>query len=115
MFRLAPRYLSSLRQFLDEQLKATRIRPSSSHIASGTWMVPKKDLNAMPRVVHDYRELNASTIKDHTPLPRQDNIIEDMARARIRGIDLPLAYGQLLMEEDDIHKTPFKTPFGMFE
>jgi hypothetical protein len=116
MFRLPPRYLSSLRQFLDEQLNAKRIRLSSSHIASGTWMVPKKDPNAMPRVVHDYRELNANTIKDHTPLPRQDNIIEDMARARIRGkIDLPLAYGQLLMEEDDIHKTAFKTPFGMFE
>ena len=79
-------------------------------------MVPKKDPNAMPRVVHDYRELNANTIKDHTPLPRQDNIIEDMARAQIRGkIDLPLAYGQLLMEENDIHKTAFKTPFGMFE
>ena len=47
----------------------------------------------MPRVVHDYRELNASIIKDYTPLPRQDYIIEDIARARIRGkIDLPLAY-----------------------
>jgi hypothetical protein len=47
----------------------------------------------MPRVVHDYRELNANTIKDYTSLSRQDNIIEDMARARIRGkIDLLLTY-----------------------
>jgi hypothetical protein len=79
-------------------------------------MIPKKDPTAMPRVVHDYRELNANTIKDHTPLPRQDDIIEEMGRAQIRGkIDLPLAYGQLLMDENDIHRTAFKTPFGMFE
>jgi len=47
----------------------------------------------MLRVVYNYRELNASTIKDYISLSRQDYIIEDIARARIRGkIDLPLAY-----------------------
>jgi Reverse transcriptase (RNA-dependent DNA polymerase)/RNase H-like domain found in reverse transcriptase/Integrase zinc binding domain/Chromo (CHRromatin Organisation MOdifier) domain/Integrase core domain len=103
-------------EFIEENLAAGRIRPSSSHIASGTWMIPKKDPTAVPRVVHDYRKLNDDTIKDHTPLPRQDEIIELLAKAKIRGkIDLVNAYYQIFMEATDIHKTAFKTPFGLYE
>ena len=87
------RYWSKLKEFIEIHLKAGRIRPSSSHIASGTIMVPKEtDPDGMPRVVHDYRALNAETVKDHTPLTRQEDIIESMARAVIRGkIDLVCA------------------------
>jgi RNase H-like domain found in reverse transcriptase/Reverse transcriptase (RNA-dependent DNA polymerase)/Integrase zinc binding domain/Chromo (CHRromatin Organisation MOdifier) domain/Retroviral aspartyl protease/Zinc knuckle len=116
MFRLPNRYWPQMRDFLDEHLAAGRIRPSSSHIASGTWMIPKDDPIDMPRVVHDYRALNAKTVKDHTPLTRQDDIIEKLARGKIRGkIDLICAYYQILMEAADVHKTAFKTPFGTFE
>jgi len=43
-----------MKEFVDEHEKAGRIRRSSSHIAAGTWMIPKDDPTAMPRVVHDY-------------------------------------------------------------
>ena len=116
MFRLPTRYWSKMMEFLEEHLKAGRIRPSSSHIASGTWMIPKEDPNVMPRVVHDYRAVNGNTVKDHTPLTRQDDIIEKLANAVVRGkIDLICAYYQILMEEADIHKIAFKTPFGLYE
>ena len=116
MFRLPTRYWPLMRDFLDEHLEASRIRRSSSHITSGTWMIPKDDPSAMPRVVHDYRAINAKTLKDHTPLTRQDDIIERLALAKIRGkIDLICAYYQILMEVCDIHKTAFKTPFGIYE
>ena len=116
MFRLPTRYWPQMIEFLDEHLKAGRIRRSSSHIASGTWMIPKGDPTAMPRVVHDYRTLNSKTIKDHTPLTRQDDIIERLANGKVRGkIDLICAYYQILMETSDIHKTAFKTPFGTYE
>jgi len=46
-------------------------------------MIPKDDPASMPRVVHDYRSLNSKTIKDHTPLTRQDDIIERLAMAKI--------------------------------
>ena len=116
-YRIPTRYWSKLKEFIDMHLKAGRIRPSSSHIASGTIIVPKPtDPDGMPRVVHDYRALNAETVKDHTPLPRQEDIIDCMARAVVRGkIDLVCAYYQILMEIADIHKTAFKTPFGMYE
>jgi len=86
-------------------------------MAAGTWMIPKaKDLTAMPRVVHDYRMLNENTVKDHTPLPRQDQILRRLGLAKILGfLDCPTAFYQMCMEEDSIHATAFKTPFGMFE
>ena len=116
MFRLATRFWPKMLEFINGHETAGRIRPSSSHIAAGTWMIPKEDPNVMPRVVHDYRAVNAKTVKDYTPLTRQDDIIESLARAKIRGkIDLVCAYYQILMEEADIHKTAFKTPFGTYE
>ena len=105
-----------MRDFLDEHLATGRIRRSSSHIASGTWMIPKDDPIDMPCVVHDYRTLNAKTIKDHTPLMHQDDIIKRLAKGKVRGkINLICAYYQILMEIADIHKTAFKTPFGTYE
>jgi hypothetical protein len=117
MYRTLTRYWDKLKEFIDLHLQAGRIRPSSSHIASETIVVPKaSDLEGMPRVGHDYRALNAVTIKDHTPLMRQEDILDCMARALVRGkIDLVCTYYQILMETADIHKTAFKTPFGMYE
>jgi len=103
-------------EFIEFHLSAGHIRPSSSHIASGTWMIPKQDTSVLPRVVHDYRALNANTVKDHTPLPRQDEIIELFAKGEVRGkIDLPNAFYTMPVHPDDIHKTAFKTPFGTYE
>jgi len=116
LMRVPTRYWPAMKRFIDTNLKARRIRPSSSHISAGTFMTPKKIPTADPRVVHDYRELNERTVKDHTPLPRQDEILELLVRAVVRGkIDLVNAYYQILMHPDDIHKTAFKTPFGLHE
>jgi hypothetical protein len=63
----------------------------SSSASSGTYrvMTPKTDVTDDSRVVHDYRALNENTIKDNTPLPRQDAILERMVWAFIRRkIDL---------------------------
>jgi len=110
------RYWPAMKRFVDTNLNAKRIRPSSSHISAGTLMTPKKDPTVDPRVVHDYRELNERTVKDHTPLPRQDEILELLVKAVVRGkIDLVNAYYQILMHSDDVHKTAFKTPFRLYE
>jgi len=57
------------------------IRPSKSSYVAGTWTIPKKDIRAIPQVVHDYCALNDNTVKDHTLLPRQDLILRQIARA----------------------------------
>jgi len=69
LFALTEKFLNSMIDFLEEHLIARHIRPSKSQFAAGTWMIPKKDPAAMPRVVHDYCALNENTVKDHIPLP----------------------------------------------
>jgi hypothetical protein len=86
-------------------------------MTTGTWMIPKpKDLIAMPCVVYDYRILNENTVKDHTPLPYQDQILYRLYQISLLGfLDYPIVFYQIYMEEDSIHITAFKTPFDIFE
>jgi Reverse transcriptase (RNA-dependent DNA polymerase) len=114
--RVPPKYHAAMKRFLMENVKAGHLRPSSSSTSSGTFMTPKSDPTVDPRVVHDYRALNENTIKDHTPLQRQDAILERMVRAFIWGkIDLKDTFYQIRIREGDIYKTAIKTPFGLFE
>ena len=116
VMRVPNKYLKAFKQWVDEHVKAGRLVPSKSHISSGTFLVPKKDPNAFPRVVHDYRALNENTVKDHTPLPRQEAILERAVNAKVRGkIDFISAYYQHLMFKLDRHKTAILTPWGLYE
>ena len=85
MMWIPNRYLKAFKQWLDEHVKAGRLVPSKSHISSATFLVPKKDPNTFPRVVHDYQQLNENTVKDHTPLPQQETILKHAANALIHG------------------------------
>ncbi len=63
-------------------------------------MVPKKSTDVDPCGVHDYRALNEKMVKDHTPSPRQDEILELLVRAVVRGkIDLVSAYYQSILSD----------------
>ena len=67
------------------------------------------------RTVVDGRQRNDNTIKDVTPLPDQDLIRLDVARARIRSkIDLSDAYEQIRIIPSDVPKTAFATIYGTF-
>jgi hypothetical protein len=116
LMRTPVRHYAMLKNFLDAEVAAGRLRLSASLIASGMFLVPKKDPNIMPRVVHDYRALNENTIKDQTPITHQDETLEAMARAKVRGkMDCVSSYSQIGMDPRDIHKTAFKTPWGLYE
>ena len=71
--------------------------------------------NGKLRTVVDARQRNDNTVKDVTPLPDQDTIRMDVARARYRSkIDLSDAYEQVRIELEDVWKTAFSTPYGTF-
>ena len=71
--------------------------------------------NMALRTVVDGRQRNENTIKDVTPLPDQDLIRLDVARANIRSkIDLSDAYEQICIIPEDVSKTAFTTIYGMF-
>ena len=70
--------------------------------------VKKKDVSM--RMCIDYRQLNKVTIKNRYPLPRIDDLFDQLRGARVFSkIDLRSGYYQLKVVEEDVQKTAFKT------
>ena len=64
----------------------------------------------------DYRQLNRVTIKNRYPLPRIDDLFDQLRGARVYSkIDLRTCYHQLRVRETNIPKTAFRTRYGHFE
>jgi hypothetical protein len=101
---------------IQQRLDSGFIRPSSSSFASPSFIVPKKDPNALPRWVCDYRQLNANTIPDNYPLPRIDEILADCGKGKIWStIDMTDSFFQTRIHPDNIHKIAITTPLGSYE
>ncbi|GKA82179.1 reverse transcriptase domain-containing protein [Tanacetum coccineum] len=103
---------------LSNQLKELQekgfIRPSHSLWGAPVLFVKKK-YDAM-RMCIDYRELNKLTIKNRYPLPRIDDLFDQLQGACcFSKIDLHSGYHQLRVREEDIPKTAFRTRYGHFE
>ncbi|GJT03407.1 putative reverse transcriptase domain-containing protein [Tanacetum coccineum] len=76
--------------------------------------VKKKDGSFRMRI--DYRELNKLTVKNQDPLPRIDNLFDQLQGSNVYSkIDLRSGYHQLRVREEDIPKTTFKTRYGHYE
>ncbi|GJW18246.1 putative reverse transcriptase domain-containing protein [Tanacetum coccineum] len=64
----------------------------------------------------DYQELNKLTIKNHYPLPKIDDLFDQLQGSSIYSkIDLRLGYHQLRVRDEDIPKTTFRTRYGHYE
>ncbi|GJV32124.1 putative reverse transcriptase domain-containing protein [Tanacetum coccineum] len=83
-------------------------------MGSASFVCQKKDGSF--HMCIDYRELNKLTIKNHYPLPRIDDLFDQLQGARyFSKIDLQSGYHQLRVHDDDISKTAFRTRYGHFE
>ncbi|KAJ9551981.1 hypothetical protein OSB04_016026 [Centaurea solstitialis] len=113
-YRLAPPELQELSDQLQELSGKGFIRPSSSPWGVPILFVKKND--GSHRMCIDYRGLNKVTIKNRYPLPRIDDLFDQLQGASwFSKIDLWSGYHQLRVKEADIHKTAFRTRYGHFE
>ncbi|GKD57044.1 putative reverse transcriptase domain-containing protein, partial [Tanacetum coccineum] len=111
---LAPSELEELSGQLKELQDKGFIRPSSSPWGAPVLFVKKKDGSF--RMCIDYRELNKLTVKNRYPLPRIDDLFDQLQGSQFFSkIDLRSGYHQLRVHEDDIPKTAFRTRYGHFE
>ncbi|KAG8503527.1 hypothetical protein CXB51_001531 [Gossypium anomalum] len=68
------------------------------------------------RLCIDYRQLNKVTIKNKYPLPRIDDLFDQLTGATVFAkIDLRSDNYQLQVKESDLPKTAFKTRYGHYE
>ncbi|KAI3784347.1 hypothetical protein L1987_43445 [Smallanthus sonchifolius] len=113
-YRLAPSEMQELSSQLQELLDKGFIRPSFSPWGAPVLFLKKKDGSF--RMCIDYRELNKLTIKNRYPLPRIDDLFDQLQGATcFSKIDLRSGYHQLRVHEEDIPKTAFRTRYGHYE
>ncbi|KAL0204551.1 hypothetical protein M9458_002569, partial [Cirrhinus mrigala] len=112
--KIPPSQWQDVRRLLMEMETAGVICPSKRPYASPVVVVTKKD--GSPRLCIDYRKLNSCSTRDAFPLPRIEEALEALGRAKyFSTLNLTSGYWQVEAAEQDKHKTAFSTPMGLFE
>nr|GFC80206.1 putative reverse transcriptase domain-containing protein [Tanacetum cinerariifolium] len=113
-YRLAPSELKELSEQQKELSEKGFIRLSSLPWGAPVLFVKKKDGSF--RMCIDYQELNKLTIKNKYPLPRIDDLFDQLQGSSVYSkIDLRSGYHQLRIREEDISITTFRTRYRHYE
>jgi len=117
-FRLTQAEREAITEYVKELLAAGLIEPSSSPWGAPVLFVPKKRGEGWKglRLCIDYRMLNKQTIRNSFPMPRIDDLVDQLGQAKVfSSLDLTSGYWQCLLSKSDRPKTAFRTPFGLFQ
>ncbi|GAU45204.1 hypothetical protein TSUD_139090 [Trifolium subterraneum] len=107
-YRMSASELNELKKRLEELLEKKFIRPSVSPWGAPVLLVKKKE--GSMRLCIDYRQLNKATIKNKYPLPRIDDLMDQLVGACVFSkIDLRSGYHQIRVKMEDVPKTAFRT------
>ena len=114
-YRQLPRNLySEVKNYINDLLVNGWIRESYSAYASPIVCVRKKD-NSL-RMCIDYRKLNNKTIPDAQPIPRIQDILDNLyGQEWFSTLDMSKAYHQGYVAEESRHLTAFSTPWALYE
>ena len=113
-YRVSTQKSEIIKKELDNMIDLGVIEPSSSPWAAPVVVIPKPDKTF--RFCVDYRRLNEVTVSDAFPMPRIDDLIDKVGKAKyLTKIDLSKGYWQVPMDEEAIPMSAFVTPFGHFQ
>ncbi|XP_048140281.1 uncharacterized protein LOC125316309 [Rhodamnia argentea] len=113
-YRMSLLELKELKVQIQELLDKGFIYPSASPWGAPVLFVRKKDGSL--RLCIEYRQLNQVTIKNKYPLPRIDDLFDQLQGASVLSeIDLRTGYHQLRIKKENIPKTAFRTRYGHYE
>jgi hypothetical protein len=113
-YRMSSDEPDELKKQLKKLLEQGFVRPSASPWGSPVLFVEKKD--GTKRMCIDYCTLNSMTIKNKYPLPRIEDLLDRLKKAKFFSkIDLRSGYHQMKIQEQDIPKTAFTTRYGFYE
>ncbi|GJP58103.1 hypothetical protein CLOP_g20463 [Closterium sp. NIES-67] len=113
-YRLSPTELADMKKQIEYLLAKGLIRPSTSPYGAPVLFTPEPDGSL--RMCIDYRALNKQTIKNKYPIPRIDDLLDQLRGATaFSKLDLRSGYWQIRMADDSVHKTAFRTRYGSYE
>ena len=114
LYKMSPLELEEAKKQIESMLEHGFIRPSDSPYGAPVLFVPKKDGSL--RFCIDYRWLNKKTVKNRYPLPLPEELFDRLGSAKVFSkIDLRSGYWQMPVKPGDVHKTAFKTRWGLYE
>ena len=103
-----------VKEYVEDLLASGWVRKSYSSYSSPMVCVRKKDGSL--RLCIDYRRLNSKTIPDSQPIPKVQDILNNLGGNRwFTTLDMSKAYHQGFMHDDSIHLTAFATPWSLLE
>lgn len=113
MYGSSPAKRRVIEEQLDKWFAQGVIEPSESPWGAPVVIVYR---NGKARFCVDYRKLNAVTIPDEFPLPRQSKILAALSGAQVlSSLDALSGFTQLELDEKDVEKTAFRTHRGLFQ
>jgi hypothetical protein len=113
-YRRSPAEYAIIKEYLELLLRNNIVEPSVSPWTAPIVIVKKAD--GSPRICINYQKLNAQTEKDRYPMPKVDDLLDQLGtNAWFDSWDLLSGYWQLPVAEKSKKLTSFTTPFGTFQ
>nr|AXB54821.1 polyprotein [Pinus nigra virus 1] len=118
MIPCTPADEQEMRNQIQELLKMQLIEPSESHYACSAFLVRNHSeiVRGKPRMVINYKPLNAITQNFNYPLPRPEVIMQKIQHSKVFSkFDMKSGYYQIQIQPEDRHKTAFICPAGFYQ